>query len=391
MCSQLSYEYSQLCFVVHVLFNRLCLKLLHEHRQLHFATKLQIHNTLRQNYETKTRRAESGQFTATPVSGQTINIQKVAHTRTHISFYIYIYICSCYVSNAFCPWYVSPTSEDTKPHIYHWWELPQASFSSRRNFSRDKTPCLSRQKYACRDKSFVETKLHVFVSRDKFCDDRHTFVVETKDVICRDRHVFVATKLCLSRQKYQAYFFRNKTFVATKIILVAAPANDTYHLLTLSLVQVWITWIRTSRTCLDKAFQPAVPMVNITEFQISIIIVLYVVSGGLPRSELFILPREKTVDFCCCFFFSFLFLADDNDRVDDRVRWRMVGGGNWRGLTAAEVMSVPVFSVLLGLRGNVQEHQSSFQTEASAGRHCACQSRHVSQLLNFQLQYLLCT
>ena len=47
---------------------------------------------------------------------------------------------------------------------------------------RDKTRLLSRQKYACRDKI-------VCLSRQMFCDDKHTFV-------------------------------------ATKIILVAAPAKD---------------------------------------------------------------------------------------------------------------------------------------------------------------------
>ena len=60
---------------------------------------------------------------------------------------------------------------------YHWLELPQVSFLSRQ------TRLLSRQKYACRDKTFVATK----------------------DVFCHDKHVFVATKM----------------------ILVAAPANDT--------------------------------------------------------------------------------------------------------------------------------------------------------------------
>ena len=76
---------------------------------------------------------------------------------------------------------------------YHWRELPQISL-------------LSRQKF-----SFVTTG--ILLSRQKTC------------------FVFVATKvsLCLSRQ---AYFCRDKrrvllrTFVATKIILVAAPASD---------------------------------------------------------------------------------------------------------------------------------------------------------------------
>ena len=41
---------------------------------------------------------------------------------------------------------------------------------------------------------------------------------------CRDKHVFVATKVSLSRQKYVC---RDKrVFVATKVLLVAAPASD---------------------------------------------------------------------------------------------------------------------------------------------------------------------
>ena len=70
---------------------------------------------------------------------------------------------------------------ETIPLAYHWWELPQVSFLSW--------------------KSFVMTK-HVFC-RDK-SHDKHTSVV-TKDVDCHD-----------------------KTFIAMKMILVAAPTNDTY-------------------------------------------------------------------------------------------------------------------------------------------------------------------
>ena len=61
------------------------------------------------------------------------------------------------------------------------------------------TKVLSR-KYFCRDKNvFVATK-HVFCV---YCREKHNFVA-TKDVFCRDGHVFVATKM----------------------ILVAAAAND---------------------------------------------------------------------------------------------------------------------------------------------------------------------
>ena len=64
---------------------------------------------------------------------------------------------------------------------------------------------LSRQKYACRDKTFVVTKL---------CLSRQ---------ICRDETL--VAKNVLSQQ---AYVCRDKRriFVATKMIPVAAPAND---------------------------------------------------------------------------------------------------------------------------------------------------------------------
>ena len=89
--------------------------------------------------------------------------------------------------------------------MYHWRELPQASFLSRQKFCRYRDKhvsfgptklCLPRQNYVYRDKIFLSQRTRV--RRNK-----HTFVV-TKDVFCRDKHVFVATK----------------------IILVAAPTND---------------------------------------------------------------------------------------------------------------------------------------------------------------------
>ena len=67
---------------------------------------------------------------------------------------------------------------------------------------------LSRQKYACHDKSFVITKL--CSSQQNFCVDKHTFVV-TKDVSCCDKHVFVTTE-SFSWQN----FCHKHTSVATK-------------------------------------------------------------------------------------------------------------------------------------------------------------------------------
>ena len=65
------------------------------------------------------------------------------------------------------------------------------------HFCRDKTRLLSRQKYACRDKTFCTVQ--------RFCRKKHTFVA-TKHVFCPDKNVFAAN-----------------FFVA---ILVAAPANN---------------------------------------------------------------------------------------------------------------------------------------------------------------------
>ena len=46
------------------------------------------------------------------------------------------------------------------------------------------THLLLQQKYACRDKTFVMTKLCLC---DKFCCDKHTFVT-TKDLFCRNKN-----------------------------------------------------------------------------------------------------------------------------------------------------------------------------------------------------------
>ena len=107
-----------------------------------------------------------------------------------------------------------------QPRYYHWLERPQASFLSRRKFCRDKHVCIAttnpaapilspplgrrvcraqnrpsprlslRQNYACRNKTFVATKL---------CLSRQNIFVATNG--CRDKYVFVATSIFLSRQK----------------------------------------------------------------------------------------------------------------------------------------------------------------------------------------------
>ena len=93
--------------------------------------------------------------------------------------------------------------------LYRWLELPQVSFLSRQIFCRNKHVFVETKHVFCRDKSMhVATKL---LSR------------QTR--VCRDKHNFIATSVRLSRQKHVC---RNKSmlrFVATKIILMVAPAN----------------------------------------------------------------------------------------------------------------------------------------------------------------------
>ena len=86
----------------------------------------------------------------------------------------------------------------TDPIKYHWRELPRL---------------LSRQKYACSDNSFVAKKL--YLSRQNLGHDKY---LSRQRLFCRDKS-FVATNTSVCRDK-------NKTFVATKMILVVAPAND---------------------------------------------------------------------------------------------------------------------------------------------------------------------
>ena len=95
---------------------------------------------------------------------------------------------------------------------YHFCRDKYVFVATKQSFVMTKV-CLLRQKFCCDIIMFVVTKLcllwqkHVFVatniilSREKFCHDKHTFAV-TKDVFCHE------------------------TFVATKMLLVAAPTND---------------------------------------------------------------------------------------------------------------------------------------------------------------------
>jgi len=81
--------------------------------------------------------------------------------------------------------------------------------------------CLSRKntsfvatKYACRDKRFVNKLTSMLLLRQKTCFVA-TKVCLSRQNFCRDKVMFVATNI-----------WRDRTFVATKIILVAVSAND---------------------------------------------------------------------------------------------------------------------------------------------------------------------
>ena len=105
-------------------------------------------------------------------------------------------------------------------HLILWRELPQVSFLLRQKFCCDK-----RWTYACCDKTFDVTKL--CLSQQNICHDKHNRV--TTNFCCCDKHNFVTTKVLL----WHAYFCHDKkcvchdrSFLATKLILVAAPSND---------------------------------------------------------------------------------------------------------------------------------------------------------------------
>ena len=92
-------------------------------------------------------------------------------------------------------------------HVYH----------DKHVFVKDKTCLLSRQKYVCRDK--------VFLSWQKFCHDKHSFVttkvLSWQAYFCHGKRCFVTTNMCVSWQTCC-----DKSFVLTKIMLVAASANN---------------------------------------------------------------------------------------------------------------------------------------------------------------------
>ena len=115
---------------------------------------------------------------------------------------------------------------------YHWGELPQVPFLSRQKFCRDKhvfvatkhvfvpTKYLSRQAYFCRDKKRV-------------CRDKSKLVVtkllSRQNYVCCDKSIFAYAhtpkKMCfvLSRQTRVC---RNTCLSRQKDILMTDPTND---------------------------------------------------------------------------------------------------------------------------------------------------------------------
>ena len=65
------------------------------------------------------------------------------------------------------------------------------NFCRDKGFKHDKTLLLLRQKYACRDKTFVTTNIFLCLSR------QNTSFVATK-IFCHNKHNFVATSILLS-------------------------------------------------------------------------------------------------------------------------------------------------------------------------------------------------
>ena len=109
---------------------------------------------------------------------------------------------------------------------YHWQEPPQVFFFSRQKFvvtslllsqqthvCSNKTRHLSQQKYACTTTFLLRwTQTQVFVAKKKLCQD--------KNILSRQA-IFLG-----GGNKGHVRVCHNKTFVAPKMILVAAPASE---------------------------------------------------------------------------------------------------------------------------------------------------------------------
>ena len=119
------------------------------------------------------------------------------------------------------------SSEDIKPHIYHWLAgaatTSKLFLSGQSDTTKDSTK--SRQKTSFAATNFCRAK-HIHW-RELY----HWRELPHKYHFCRDKSMLAATKLqfqvsrCICRACY-VFVTHDKTFVATKMILVATPAND---------------------------------------------------------------------------------------------------------------------------------------------------------------------
>ena len=113
----------------------------------------------------------------------------------------------------------------TNQPAYHWRELPQVSFWSRQKFCRDKHVfCRDKTRLFCLDKSMLSATKPL--SRQKCLSNTCVCVCVcvSRQVLSRQAY-FSREKTCLLSR--QTRFCRCKTFVATEMILVAAPTNET--------------------------------------------------------------------------------------------------------------------------------------------------------------------
>ena len=96
---------------------------------------------------------------------------------------------------------------------------------SRQTFCRDKLTVVTTNFVFCIDKS-MSASTHTCLSRQIFLTtkvlSRQKYFVATNILLCRDKS-FVAASILLSRQ---TRVHGDKGFVATKMILLAAPASD---------------------------------------------------------------------------------------------------------------------------------------------------------------------
>ena len=117
--------------------------------------------------------------------------------------------------------------------------------------------CYCDNKCVCCDKTCLLLRQNCLLGQNFCCDKLllFTFVaIHVTKIFCHNKHNFVMTKLlpqqagfCCNKRRvlsWQTRVCHNKTFVMTRMILLAAPANDTWQLVVTShemcLVQWWL-------------------------------------------------------------------------------------------------------------------------------------------------------